>query len=123
MNTLRAPLLLACLLLVTACGQLTGPQSRTFRGQFVWAFEASAFTPCGGTEAWWVSFASEAVAQEVSARVPWPIELGAPVQPVYVEWRAERSGRGEYGHMGAYGREIRVTEVLEVRTWTPESCR
>jgi hypothetical protein len=45
-----------------------------------------------------------------------------PYEPVYAVLKGERSGRGEYGHLGGYQRGFRVSEVVEVRLPEEGEC-
>lgn len=102
----------------TGCELFTGPEPGTFRGIFVHGFETSAFTPCGGTRAWWLT---GNLTEIFSA------QDGAPVPPnawqtFYIRVRGERRGPGRYGHLDSYPYELTVTEVLVARTSTIGAC-
>ena len=104
-----------------------GPASGVYRGFYISGFERSGFQPCGSDEVWWVIPPPE-VASAMQARVPpagnsnnEPRRLQG--YSAYVEWRGEVSRQGRYGHLGAYAREIRPTELLDARSAPPEDCR
>jgi hypothetical protein len=78
------------------------PSAKTnlFRGYYTWAFEISRFTPCGSSEEWWLSGDLSGLPDN---RVP-----GAPL---YIEVRGDLSPEGQYGHLGAYKRQLEVREI------------
>ena len=90
----------------------------TFDGHYTASFEASLFRPCGSTEDWWASGGLGAV-RDFQGRTDTVNGEGT----AFVQWRGKVSGRGHYGHLGAYDREITVTEVLHVRSVSPSDCR
>ena len=95
-----------------------------YRGIYTYAFETSSFRPCGSNERWWVSPSREVV-RDLRARVPLESNNNrsrARRYSVYVEWRGEVSERGRYGHLGAYVRLLRPTEVLDARVERPADC-
>lgn len=105
-------------LLPAACGT----RSDVFAGRYESGFETSAFHPCGSEEQWWVTADSAAWARlhEPPARVD---SVGYLEAVAFVRLRGRRSPPGEYGHVGAYDRELTVTEVLEVRPPEEAECR
>ena len=80
-------------------------RSGEFVGVVHQGFETSTIVPCGERDAWWVSGVGLAFRD---ARM-------AGMHDVMMRVRATVTTEGRYGHVGAYGREIRVTEVLDVR--------
>ena len=84
-------------------------------GTFSWGWEFSALSPCGISESWWVKGPSSFL--EEYSRVS--AESGLDV---YVKIRGIRSERGSWGHMGAYDRQFRVVELVEIRGRTPDDC-
>lgn len=121
---MRTPRIAAGLLLaLTACTPgFADSSSRLYRGVYVQSFETSSFTACGSGERWWLTFASGAAASDFSERVG---GTGSATwgKQVYVEWEGTPSEPGEYGHLGAYAREFRVTRVREARPATDADCR
>ena len=80
-------------------------------GYASFGFEVSAFTPLASDERWWV--VGEAPYQDLRDRYG---ELTSnPYAEIYVEIRGDVSEPGRHGHLGAYTRTIRVTEVVTVR--------
>jgi hypothetical protein len=111
---------LACLaavggLALAACGG--GPDLH--QGFFSYGFETVAFRPCGSAEQWWVvgdGAAMETLIEQYSA------VAGADYAEVYVEVRGDPSDPGTYGHLGAYTRELSLTEVVSVGGEPPADC-
>lgn len=81
-----------------------------YAGHYSTGFEVSAFTECGSGEAWWVRGTADLQVQAKAAND------GAAYEPVFVRVRGTLSEPGTYGHLGAYPRELTVTEVIEVST-------
>ena len=84
----------------------------TVEGRYSSGFEVSSLLPCGSNEAWWVGGTAYA---ELAARVRalyGPGDLYAA--QMFIRVRGELSPPGTFGHMGAYVRELSVTEVVEV---------
>lgn len=87
-----------------------GPQ--TFTGEWDWHFETSAFRSADGRGPWWLAAEGSAWDQLVA-----PIQRsgGGPWGRVALTIEGELSAPGQYGHMGAYERQLRVTRVIEAR--------
>jgi hypothetical protein len=112
---LALPAGLLAALSLAACG---GTQaSDTHRGYFSYGFETSAFHPCNSDEAWWVTGEGTAALIEQYGQV-----APADYEPVYAEVRGQVSEPGAYGHLGAYQRELTVTEVVELRAAGEDDC-
>ncbi|MCC7077191.1 MAG: hypothetical protein IT198_08710 [Acidimicrobiia bacterium] len=79
-----------------------------YTGHYSTGFEVSAFVECGSDEQWWVVGSAE-LTEEVEAAADSP-----PYEPVYLRVRGTLSEPGTYGHLGAYQRQLTVTEVLDV---------
>jgi len=95
----------------------------SFRGVYTLGFERSEFVPCrGAKDRWWVTGAPTPVQGRPDLFAPYrkPGVLGFTV---YVEWRGKASAKGRYGHMGAYSREMNVTQVRAVSGVVPADCR
>ncbi|GAB4579990.1 MAG: hypothetical protein Fur0022_27290 [Anaerolineales bacterium] len=118
-----SPLLLLTLAALT-CQTLSptpGPTTGEFEGYYSSGFEVSAFVPCDGGEpapgfvpGYWLNGTSDFYDQydalvESSDHDPITGSLS-----VYVRFNGELSPPGHYGHLGAYEREITVTELLEM---------
>lgn len=84
-------------------------ESGEYAGHYSVGFEVSEFVPCGSDESWWLVGTAELVSQ-VQGDEPG----GTPTTPVFVRVRGELSDPGSYGHLGAYDRQLTVTEVVEV---------
>lgn len=97
------------------------------RGGYVSGLETSSFTPCAAEyegEQWWLDAdsASWARLERVMDRLR-PDTAGSWVHAeAFVAVRGSVTDRGEYGHVGAYDRRIRVTEVLEAVPADSASC-
>jgi hypothetical protein len=107
----------ACLLLALSLAACGGSASATHRGHFSYGFETSAFRPCNSDEVWWVTGeGANALIEQYGNAAP------ADYEEVYAEVRGQVSEPGSYGHLGAYQRELSVTEVVEVRAKGEEDC-
>jgi hypothetical protein len=109
-------LVVVALLTPAACGDPFALPDGSFHGHYTFAFEASAFRPCGADASWWVSGDLDPVFAFFG-----PLPPGEAAR-AFVRWHGELSGKGRYGHLGAYERELTVTEVIEVRTPAPDDC-
>jgi len=106
---------------VATQGTGLGPTSGEFAGYYTNGFEVSAFVPCeesgatGSGEGWWlgadpgINFYEQYSAIAASVNPP----AGGYVT-VFVRFRGTASPPGNYGHLGAYSREVTVHEVLEM---------
>jgi hypothetical protein len=86
------------------------PQEGVFAGYYGNGFEISDFRPAGTNERWWVSGGGN----------PRPLPNCDPTNPCYLVVRGQISGLGPHGHLSAYKRELRVTEVIEQRPLHPD---
>lgn len=123
MKALILSLVLAALgIAVAGCfvqDQIFGSSRDVYRGRVSFGFEEAAFRPCGSNEQWWVTGSDDAVTE---LQDKWNA-LGLDwYHPAYAEIKGDRSGSGEYGHLGAYEREIEVTEVIGVRLLDGDEC-
>ena len=83
-----------------------------FRGTYEFGSERSVFRPEGDRGKWWVTGNVDELRQRfVALSREESAEFNGPVPVVLV---GELSGKGEFGHLGAYKRELRVTQVVEV---------
>lgn len=106
---LAAASLLAALL-------LPSQQRPTFEGHYVTGLETSAFTPCDSAyadERWWITADSAAWATLQRGAGTTAPETGE-FRRSYLKVRGGLSDTGSYGHLGAYDRRLRVTEVTAV---------
>jgi hypothetical protein len=85
------------------------PQDGVFAGYYGNGFEISAFLPAGTKERWWLSGGGNRSLPNCD-----------PTNPCYLVVRGHISGQGPHGHLGAYKRELRVTEVIEQRPLHPD---
>ena len=100
------PSILLLLLTLASCSHDRRDPAEVYRGTCLLGFEKSDFTPEGSPlERWWLS----GEVGELSSRI------GTLDTPAVVTLEGRLSERGAFGHLGSYGRELRVTRVLEVR--------
>lgn len=127
MSDFLTPGFLACVLLLSACSgtpqaESTGSEM-TVAGVFHKGFEAITLQPCGSDTLWWVTgeedffVQTNAFAQEVAEE---PIGRGG--YRVFLRVRGVKSPAGEYGFLGNYQYEFRVTAVEELRALTDQDC-
>ena len=119
-NCTRLLVCLSALLPLLAGCSLFGEEEGTFDGLVTFGFEVSGFSPCDREEGWSVTGPA---AKELFGKYSEVVASGTEYVPAYARVRGELSRRGEYGHLGAYDREIEVREVLEVRPASPQECR
>lgn len=109
-----AALVGALSLVVPGCGG--GTASRVFEGYYFTGFETSNFVPgehCTSPEpTYWLVAERDSGLHEALERAGWN---PAAFQAFFVRFEGELSEPGRYGHLGAYGREVSVRKVLEVR--------
>jgi hypothetical protein len=80
-----------------------------YSGHFEFDFEKQVFRPCGQREEWW------AWGMPADLQKSWG-------QRTFVVVEGELSGRGRYGHMGRYPRQLRVTAVLAEEPGDGRGC-
>ena len=106
------------------------PSAETVRGVFETGFERSTFRPCDRPdELWWI-IPDAALADEVAAiRQREAPDAGRGLR-LFVEATVvgELSDAGEFGHLGQYTHELRVTETRDVAYLgrdldAPPACR
>ncbi|MFC2085744.1 hypothetical protein ACFLRO_00875 [Bacteroidota bacterium] len=95
-----------------------GGRTDVYVGQMSFGFEEAAFRPCNTREQWWITGGD--VVGELQSRYN---DLGvAWYEPVYAKLKGDKSGKGEYGHLGAYEREFDVSDVIEIRLLEQGEC-
>ena len=86
-----------------------------YGGYYRSGFESSSFHPDGVREQWWLKGTITCSGLNVG-----PDIHGFPASNwVRVSVRGKLSGKGSYGHMGAYQRELSVQQVLSCRPLRP----
>ncbi len=79
------------------------------KGHYVSSFERSDFMPCGSDEHWWLH-------GNVSSKIRYALQQEADAWrskvPVYIEISGTKSEAGNWGHLGAYRYEFKVTHLL-----------
>jgi hypothetical protein len=108
---------IAFILLGCASTEPANPHSGLFRGHYTHNFEVQRFQPCSSSERWWVSGDVRPLLAPLREGSGW--RSGT----VYVEVRGDLSGIGQYGHLGAYSRELVVHEVVTTRLPTDKDCQ
>ena len=107
---------LASLALAGCVSGITGSDPELLAGHYSQGFEHDGFRPCGSDELWWVTEGTE-LRQRYQALSP------AQYEEVYVELRGHAGPRGQFGHLGAYARELDAGEVVEIRPAQDSDCR
>jgi hypothetical protein len=121
MKTKILPPLIALLFGALACNSLSSwslGAPASFEGYYTSGFEVSSFVPCGSQEqagygnGYWLNGPPgfyESYNQIVSESGHDP---ATGYLPVYVEFEGQLSPEGNFGHLGAYSREITVTNLI-----------
>lgn len=99
---------LACAVLQAGCALVPGPP--VHRGLVSFGFEVEGFTPCDADGQWWVADAP------ADLRERYRDAVGFRYTPVYVVVEGTLSPPGEYGHLGAYDRQISISRLVEMDT-------
>jgi hypothetical protein len=124
----RGSPVLAAAVLLAACMPLGAPTptpEQTFEGRYFWAFEASVFYPgesecTTGIPAYWLGAESGSGFFErldaLAVNVP-----NAKVSGVraHVRFTGRLSPPGQYGHLGAYEREVTVVHLIDMQSAEP----
>lgn len=97
-------------LALSACATNTSP--RSFTGVWEWGFETSSFVGTRGEGPYWL--VAEGANWE-ALQAPIRSSGGGPWGRVAVVIEGDLSPPGQYGHLGAYERQLRVTRVIESR--------
>ena len=98
----------------------SGTQSGEFEGYYASGFEVSSFVPCGIAEnpsygnGYWLTGNTEFYNQYAALIQSTGFDQSTGYLSVYVRFKGELSPQGTYGHLGAYEREVIVTELLEM---------
>ncbi len=93
---------------LTACASAAPAAPHRYSGTWDFHFETSSFVTDGGEGPYWL------VGDEVWPQLTAPLnEAGGPWGQVRIIVEGELSDPGQYGHLGAYSRELRVTRVIE----------
>ncbi len=97
---------------LAACASSAPAAPQRFAGVWDWHFETSSFVTEDGRGPWWLS--AEGAAWE-ALNAPFAAAGRGPWGRLRVVVEGELSEPGQYGHLGAYERELRVTRVVEAR--------
>jgi hypothetical protein len=98
------------LLALAACASGAQTSPRSFAGTWAFHFETSAFVTDAGEGPYWLA------GDDVWPQLTAPFSTtGNPWGEAHVVVEGELSAPGQYGHLGAYERELRVTRVIESR--------
>lgn len=127
MSDLLTSCFFAAVLLLSACSGTPQAEAAsdeiTVAGVFHKGFEAITLQPCGSDTLWWVTgeenffVQADSYAQEMADE---PIGRGG--YRIFLRARGIKSPTGEYGFMGNYEHEFRVTQVEELSLLTDQDC-
>jgi len=108
--TLCVPVVLlgACATPESDVQQVTWGPVRAYSGSYVPGWEFSDFTPVGGTETWWLSGNLKPIYPYEEGYHPHGVHL-------FITVEGQLSSPGNYGHLGRFPRELRVTRVISIR--------
>ncbi len=95
---------------LAACATPAGP--KTYSGEWDWHFETSSFRAADGQGPYWLAAEGSAWDQIVA---PLQRSGGGPWGRVALTVEGELSAPGQYGHLGAYERQLRVIRVIDAR--------
>ncbi len=95
---------------LAACASSDAPPTQRFSGVWEWHFETSSFTTHSGEGPYWLHGEGQ-VWEDLNA--PFARAGAGPWGQVRLVIDGELSAPGQYGHLGAYARELRVTRVIE----------
>ena len=91
-------------------------EPRQLTGHYTVRWEEQSFTPCGGSERWWVSDPGPMM-------VRWRELVKGDYGTAFVTVRAEVTDRGMFGHLGMFPRAIAIREVVRAREAGQDDCR
>ena len=83
------------------------PEPQLFKGYYVSGFERSEFRP---RQRWWLSGAIEGC-----PFLDFNQKRYSPWRQTYLELKGVLSPPGQYGHLGAYNRELTIVETVSCR--------
>ena len=107
-------------LAVLACSDHELAGTRAVRGHLTRAFEVSAWEECSGDGPWWLIYDDRTTGRaQIDAALA---GCGATTCVRFVTGSATVSGLGQYGHLGAYEREIHLDTVTLVSETSPSDC-
>jgi hypothetical protein len=124
-------LLVGVVLLWAGCGGDSTQGVHKVHGDLTMGAENQLFRACGNDERWWFSVGPvdnsgnipgwDAATQAMQARCP---DGGSScgVHGVYLEGVARVSGKGSYGHLGKYDREVEFMSVDRALGAAPPEC-
>ncbi|HYD71622.1 MAG TPA: hypothetical protein VEF55_00680 [Candidatus Binatia bacterium] len=98
------------LLCLALAGSASASTMQRFSGAWDWRFETSAFTTDGGEGPYWL-VGEGRVWEQLNA----PFGDRGPWGRAHIVVEGTLSAPGQYGHLGAYSRQLRVTRVIEAR--------
>ncbi len=98
-------------LLLSCSSAKNSSEIQLYRGEYRSGFELSAFVPENGKERWWLSFAGDVDRSKLNTTVATERRFDSNNYKLLI--KGKLSEKGHYGHMGAYTREITVTEIIE----------
>jgi len=113
-------LILPALSVAGGCALVDHGEGDGAEGYLSFGFEEAAFRPCGVSETWWVEVADASI--ELFESYQAVVGDSAEYVPAYARLIGSRSGRGSFGHMGAYDRTFSVSRVVEIREVEEGDC-
>ncbi len=90
----------------------------THRGVYIGGRDMNSFLPCGVDSLYWVEGGAKPALQASYVRI-----ARRPLQPIYVELKAQVLPRGNQAPMEGHVGSIRVDTVLTATNQVPLECR
>ena len=90
-----------------------------FAGRYIYGHEVSEFRPCDEDKAYWLSSATELIA-EVRALAS---SQAKPYTPVYLKFRGHEIFEMAEGFRADYDYQLYLSEVIEFSADYPQTCR
>ena len=109
-----------------------GGMDGVYEGLFSEGFEVSMFEPCDANERWWLTGFDTSLRSFLERKEELRrdyieaneiVSAGYVAPLFYLRLKGGVSDVGEFGHMGAYQRQIVLREVVELRIATVEDSR
>lgn len=93
-----------------------------YEGVYAQGFEDSTFEPCGREEVWLITAGNDAAMQDFADRVVAVLNTEGG-NPMYARLRGTTSAKGTVpGIFITYDRTLALTEVLDVKPLSEQSC-
>lgn len=108
---MRRAFLMGLLGVLAACTTSAENRTQRFSGTWAFHFETSAFVSDAGEGPYWLAGDGDNWPQLTAPFT----QAGHPWGEAHIIIEGELSPPGQFGHLGAYTRELRVTLVIESR--------